>query len=241
MGKSILVAGTKGGTSKTSTSVNLAAAFAQNGHDVLVVDTSEQENANKWAGSRARTRKEPPPSLAGRELAPISVSIKTGEDLDDYVRDQVARYDVVIVDSGGFDSAEFRASLLVADIWLIPVKVSAFGIQTFQQLNGLLRGVKSIRKANPLVGRPFAAMADVHDLSYDRETLEASLEPLPDFQVLRAVVRHRKVWSKAEALGVGVVEFQPADVKARTEMVRLYEEVCGLLSLPTTAEKKVVA
>ena len=46
----IIVANQKGGSGKTTTVVNLAAAFAELGHRVLVVDFDQQANASEWLG-----------------------------------------------------------------------------------------------------------------------------------------------------------------------------------------------
>lgn len=46
----IVVANQKGGSGKTTTVVNLAAAFAERNHRVLVVDFDQQANASEWLG-----------------------------------------------------------------------------------------------------------------------------------------------------------------------------------------------
>ncbi len=50
--KTIAVAMQKGGSGKTSTTVNLAAALAEKGKRVLVVDADPQANATSWLGIR---------------------------------------------------------------------------------------------------------------------------------------------------------------------------------------------
>lgn len=49
--RTIAVVNQKGGTGKTSTAVNLAAAVAETGLSVLVVDLDEQQNATTWLGA----------------------------------------------------------------------------------------------------------------------------------------------------------------------------------------------
>jgi chromosome partitioning protein len=47
----IAVVNQKGGTGKTTTTVNLAAAIAESGRTVLVVDLDSQRNATEWLGA----------------------------------------------------------------------------------------------------------------------------------------------------------------------------------------------
>ena len=48
MAITIAVASQKGGVGKTTTAVNLAAAFRQHGHRVLLVDLDAQSSATQW-------------------------------------------------------------------------------------------------------------------------------------------------------------------------------------------------
>ena len=50
--RTIAVAHHKGGTAKTTTTVNLAAALAEAGHRVLVIDMDPQGSASAWLGVR---------------------------------------------------------------------------------------------------------------------------------------------------------------------------------------------
>lgn len=46
--RAIAISNKKGGSAKTTTTVNLAAALAEQGRKVLIVDLDEQYNATTW-------------------------------------------------------------------------------------------------------------------------------------------------------------------------------------------------
>lgn len=232
----ILIAGLKGGTGKTTTAANLGVALHLQGKDVLLVDTDDQENLNKWSALRAETAeiydgKDWPEWFRSLRLtkAPgrINVSIKKGRDVRNFLADQTERYDHVIVDAGGYDSAEFRSAMLVADIWVAPVDVSAYSIQTFGMLGQLLNQANDYR-STPLPARCFVSRGDVRDLTFERDQLRNSLAADPelgDFVVLDTIVRSRKVFKKAEEVGLGVLEWPRRDVKASTEVSNLTDAI----------------
>ena len=48
----IAISSSKGGCGKTTTSINLGAAFAKEGKNVCVIDCDPQGSLNDWAGVR---------------------------------------------------------------------------------------------------------------------------------------------------------------------------------------------
>lgn len=86
----ILIGGEKGGTGKTTLAVNIAAARARDGHDVLVVDTDPQGSASYWAAAREE---------AGIEPRVASIQ-KFGKTLANELKDLSKRYEEIIVDAG---------------------------------------------------------------------------------------------------------------------------------------------
>ena len=127
----ILIGGEKGGTGKTTLAVNLAALRALQGRDVLLIDTDIQASASYWAQSRDEAGIQP-------RVACIQ---KFGKGLQTEVRDLARRYQDLIIDAGGRDSAELRAALVVAERVYIPIQPSQFDIWTLGRMDDLVKYV----------------------------------------------------------------------------------------------------
>src|SRR3954463_10856899 len=117
-GKIILIGNEKGGTGKTTISVNLAGMAALQSLDVLLVDADPgQQSAAKWAARRQEFHPE------AKAIPCVSA---TGKRLDTVLEDLARRYQVLVVDTGAEDSVEMRATAAVADVFTIPVQAEQF-------------------------------------------------------------------------------------------------------------------
>ena len=103
----LTVGNTKGGTGKTTLAVQLAISLARAGRDVLLVDGDTQGSAQTAIAVRTE---------AARQPAVACVQFAEGRVL----RDQVPRYQDVLIDAGGRDSSALRAALFLTDVLLVP-------------------------------------------------------------------------------------------------------------------------
>ena len=165
--KTVAIAMQKGGSGKTTTTVNLAAALAEKGKRVLVVDVDPQANATGWFGVRdagkgvfaalcengslsdvvVRTETE------GVDLAPSSAWLVGAERalagevgaegiLRRRLRPLAERYDVVLVDTPPTLGILTVGALVAADEVLVPVEAHVMALNGLAQL---LQTVEAVR------------------------------------------------------------------------------------------------
>jgi chromosome partitioning protein len=213
----ILVGGEKGGSGKTTIATNLAAMLAEHGRDTLLVDTDPQGSASFWAEARQEDATIP------KNLTTVQ---KHGRSVGQEIQQLSPRFQDVVIDSGGRDSAELRAAMLIAHVILVPSRPSMYDIHSLalmdrlvgqsQQFNPGLQAFVVVNGASTNVGN-----ADVSDM----------LEVLEDFDYLKVtgtVLRDRLAYRRSAAKGLSVNEFLPRDAKAAEELSGLYEEVTAL-------------
>jgi chromosome partitioning protein len=207
----LLIGGEKGGTGKTTLATNLAAKRALAGRDVLLVDTDAQGSASYWAQSRGEAGQ--------RRVACVQ---KFGKGLKAEVLDLANRYQDIVIDAGGRDSAELRAALVVAGRAYIPVQPSQFDIWTLDRMDEL---VGAARGFNPGL-RAFVVVSRCSTNPSVSDARDAA-EIMADFANLElavTAVRDRIAYRKAAREGLCVDEIKPRDAKASEEMQALYEE-----------------
>lgn len=94
----ILIGSQKGDACKSTLAVNLAAKYAREGSDVVLVDADRQSTSANWCSDRAETN------------APVVHCIQKYDDVRATLKDLATRYEVVIVDTAGRDSKELRTA-----------------------------------------------------------------------------------------------------------------------------------
>jgi chromosome partitioning protein len=208
----ICIGGVKGGSGKSTIAVNLAAIRASKGYDVLLVDTDTQATASDFTVLREST-------LGNAGYTCIQL---TGIAVRNEVKRLAPKYDDVIIDVAGRDTAGQRAALTVADQLVIPFVPRSFDVWTIAHVSNLL---EEMLPANPeLVAWTFLNKADVQGTDNQDTTAILGDSPITHKAV---AVANRKAVSHAVSEGLSVMEYTPPNPKARQEMMALYEEVFG--------------
>lgn len=204
----VVVGGIKGGSGKTTVATNLAVMRSKVA-DLLLIDADDQETASDFTILR-NERLETGAGYTSIRLSGSAVRTETKR-LD-------VKYDEILIDTGGRDTASQRAALSVADILLVPFVPRSFDVWTLEKVSEL---VGEMRTANPeLKAYAFINRAD----ATGRDNSEAAeiIKDTTELEFIDCPLGSRKAFSNAAAKGLAVVEHKPQDPKAVKEIETLY-------------------
>lgn len=210
------VGGIKGGTGKTTIATNLAVWLSQRGADILLVDADEQESASDFTAWREETRK----GQLGYTLVQLN-----GPTVRRQIEQLRPKYDHIIIDTGGRDTASQRAALFVSDAYLIPFAPRSYEIWTLSKVQALLSEIQASR-STPLQVYSFLNKADTRGVDNNEAT-----EVLRENEELNFVdypVINRKAFATAASKGLSVFEMVPTDDKAVMEVEALFSHITGI-------------
>ena len=202
----VLLGGEKGGTGKSTLATNLAAWLAQQGCDVILVDTDVQRTAANWVDRRNL--------LSG---VPVIHCAERHGNVFHALRDLGKRYEQVIVDAGGRDSEELRTALVAAHKVYVPLKASQPDLETSLHMNEL---IQLARGMNPdLEARVLICMAPTNPSIHEATEAQQLLTELSAFTPSVVTICERKVYRDAMTEGRGVSEMGNEKAKAEIEML----------------------
>lgn len=210
------IGGIKGGTGKTTISTNFAIWLSRQGADVLLVDADEQESASDFTAWRDETQQ----GQLGYTLVQL-----TGGAVRRQIEQLRPKYDHIVIDTGGRDTASQRAALFVSDVYLLPFAPRSYEIWTLSKVLALLNEVQPSR-ATPLQIYSFLNKADTRgvDNGEATEVLRANTE----LNYVNFSVVHRKAFATAASKGLSVFEVMPQDEKAVAELEALFQHIAGV-------------
>jgi len=134
----ILVASSKGGCGKTTIATNLAAHFAQDGKNTVLVDADRQGSSQRWAEKRA--------GLPGAVLAVSGLR----RDWASRIPDDAQR--VVVDGPAGIRASELAELLEDVDALLIPILPSRIDLDASEVFLGDVAGLPRVKKGKVAVG-----------------------------------------------------------------------------------------
>lgn len=199
---------------------NMAVCLQARGRDVLLIDGDPQKTSAKWAIGRAKTAAKPIPH------------VELSGDLYTPVEDLRRRYQDIVIDVAGADSAELESALLAADALYSPMIPSLSDMETAEDIAKVVslsrvRGNRELRAAIVL------NQCDPRDPTEVDDARAELRQRAPSLPVADAVLYIRRPYRRAHRARLGVVEFashpdayvRSAAAKAIWEVWRFYSEM----------------
>lgn len=183
------IAGSKGGTGKTTLGTNLAVAFAPWFSKLLIVDCDNQQSSSKWRQARQR-------DSVRVDVARLSDAVREIE------RARRAEYDLAIIDFPGRDDVAVTAALKACHLIVVPS--APFAIE--------LKELVVTRRAAVAAGRPCVTLL-VRTTHPSSPRNRHYIEKYPD-HFAPMVLRNYVAYADSYARGEGVVETFPNSVAA---------------------------
>lgn len=249
MGRIIAIANQKGGVGKTTTSINLAAALAEKGKKVLLIDTDPQGNATSGFGIEKNELENTIYELILEEcgirdciiedviknvsVIPSNVNLAAAEieligvdrkefilkNAVDYVID---KYDYVIIDCPPSLNMLTINSMTTADSILVPIQCEYYALEGLSQLIHTVNLVKE--RLNPNLD-----MEGVVFTMYDSRT-NLSMQVVENVKnnlkqyIFDAIIPRNIRLAEAPSYGMPIIKYDPKSSGAEAYM-KLAEEL----------------
>lgn len=183
----------KGGSGKTTASVQVASVLHRRGKRVVVVDMDPQQSATKWADRGA---------AKGRDVPPVQPS---SADAVWARRDVLAKtYDVMVIDGAPGVGDELRAAIEIAEVVAIPVYPGGPDMWATHEASMI---VERACLADPRL-RAFAFINRGERGTITTES-ERALHKLRGVAPLGVTIRKRAAIAKAMVAGASVEDVEP--------------------------------
>ena len=234
--KVIAFANQKGGVAKTTTTLNLAAAFAEEGHRVLCIDMDPQGNLTMSQGIdpdsletsmydvlvhdlsiREVIRKREIDiacasiDLAGAEIA-MSTKIGRERSLDKALRPISEDYDFICIDTPPSLGLLTINALTAADKVIVPVQCEYLSMRGLIQLQNTLSMIRENLNPDVDIAGILPTMVDSRTL-HAKEAIQILEENFGD-RVFGARIRKTIRFAEAPVKGMSVLKYDPSGTAA---------------------------
>jgi chromosome partitioning protein len=208
----VAIAGLKGGIGKSTITLSLAGTLHRSGRRSIIIDADSQATLRTWAAKAAEGNYDGPPvaALDARALR---------RDLERVSSD----FEFAFIDSPPRLGAESRASMLVADLVLLPVVPGAADVWALQETMTVLEDARGLR--------PELAAGLVLNRT-DRTTLAVMTKQAIEAMGVPVLgtLGNRVAFGEATLAGRTIIDFAP-DSSAAEETQALVHKVLGALGM----------
>ena len=249
MGKVIAVANQKGGVGKTTTSINLSAALADEGKKILVIDIDPQGNATSGVGVDKRSVEYSSYSVmvddvkaedaivhtkfdnldlipSGIELAAAEIELVEADRRESKLKNALAliksSYDYIFIDCPPSLGLITTNAFCAADTLLVPIQPEYYALEGLSQLMGTVRKIK--RRYNQYLDIE-GVLLTMYDgrLNLTQQVVEEVKRFFPR-KVFSAVIPRGVRLSEAPSFGMPIMYFDKS-CKGAVSYMDLCEEI----------------
>lgn len=215
----ITTGGIKGGSGKTTISTNLAVYLSSKGRDVLFIDADDQESAYQFSMQRQ--------GIKGEGGTGYTAIRQKNKEVRSEVLKMVGKFDDIVIDTGGRDTASQRAALSVTNVYLVPFFPRGVDAWTLPEVETL---VSEMQDGNPNL-KAFSFINRADPQSADNREIAQFLQESEVLQYIDTPLINRKAFSNATTAGLSILEYKPADLKAQNEFLLFCDDLFKRLEI----------
>jgi len=180
----------KGGTGKSTIAYNLAEAYENMSFKTTILDLDIQDTCLEYNSLRDT----PKTNIVNiREDAQLIAAIENASEDE-----------IIIIDSGGFDSSLTRLAIIGADINITPIADKVSEILAITKKYSKI--LKEIEEATQESITTYVLLNRIHIFAQNFEHLKAIIQPHKQMKMLNTIIRDRGIYDKSLREGLTVQE-----------------------------------
>ncbi len=195
----------KGGCGKSTSSVHLCRYLLNDDVSVALIDSDSQKTSSRWIEQ-----------LNDGIPCPLMYRFTDPDDILDQLPVLNQEYDYLIIDGAGGLAEVQRATLLLADLVMIPIQPSFLDIDASEEMIKAVRRVRTIRNGSPIAYTFLTRTVSNTVLLKDAQEFLQTFEDVP---LLKTVIPQRQI--AADVMGQGKTLFEDQSRPAQ-DLVKAY-------------------
>ena len=209
----ISVSHQKGGVGKSTISFNIAIELSKKYDDVTIIDLDVQKTLTKANQIRINN-----------DMSSLNIVEFDNDDKMIEFLEGVKNKQIVIIDSGGFDSSLNRLAIIGADIILTPVTDKTFDLLGLQKYEEILEELSIIQKETII---SYVFLNNINPQIRKFDELSEFITSSKHFKIMDSKLRTRVDLPNSSGAGQSIVEYNEKS-KASQEMQAFINEVMSI-------------